>query len=90
MALALAGKPAEARAFLAKALALNPSAATQVNYSLLNGARIETILGNQDRAAEYLDEIRKKGGFLTPQFLSVDPTFTSLKGNPRFEKLMGK
>ncbi len=90
LALALAGKPAEARAFLAKALALNPSAATQFNYILLNGARIETILGNKDRAAEYLEEIRKKGGFLTPQFLSVDPTFASLKGNPRFEKLLGK
>ena len=54
-----------------KALALNPSAATQFNYILLNGARIETILGNKDRAAEYLEAIRKKGAFLTPQFLSV-------------------
>jgi tetratricopeptide (TPR) repeat protein len=90
LALALAGKPAEARASLAKALALNPSAATQFNYILLNGARIETILGNKDRAAEYLEAIRKKGGFLTPQFLSVDPTFASLKGNARFEKLLGK
>ena len=90
LALALAGKPAEARASLAKALALNPSATTQYNYILLNGARIETILGNKDRAAEYLEEVRKEGGFLTPQFLSVDPTFVSLKGNPRFEKLLAK
>ena len=69
---------------------LNPSAATQFNYILLNGARIETVLGNKDRAAEYLEEIRKKGGFLTPQFLSVDPTFASLKGNPEVREAAGE
>ena len=90
LVLALAGKPAEARVYLAKALALNPSAATQFNYILLNGARVERSWVNKDRAAEYLEEVRQKGGFLTPQFLPVDPTYRSLKGNPRFEALMGK
>ena len=90
LVLAFAGKPAEARAASAKALALDPSAATQHIYILLNAARIEIILGNKDHAVDYIEQIRRDGGFLTPQFLAADPTFASLKGNARFEKLLGK
>ncbi len=76
---------------LAKALRLIPARPTQHNYILLNAARIETGRW-ATRSARWtiIEEIRKTGGFLTPQYLAVDPTFTSLKGNPRFEKLLGK
>ena len=86
--LAYAGKAAEARAAYGRALTLDLSAAVQHNYILLNAARTELVLGNQARALDFIEEIRKYGGFLTPQYLAVDPTFASLKGNPRFEKLL--
>jgi len=88
--LALTGKSSDARAAAVRALALDPRVTTQRSYVLLNAARLETILGDKDRAIEYIEEVRKTGGILTPQFLSLDPTFASLKGNPRFEKLLGK
>ena len=89
--LAYGGQGAEARAALERRLRLIDRRPRQRDYILLNAARIETILGNKERAIDYLEEIRKTGGILTPQFLArCDPTFASLKGNPRFEKLLGK
>ncbi len=86
--LALAGKAAEARAALANGIAVSRNGTTQHFYIVLNAARIETILGNKDRAIEYIEEIRKGGGYLAPKYLAQDPTFASLKGNPRFEALL--
>jgi serine/threonine-protein kinase len=86
--LALAGKGAEARLALSKSIALSIAGTTQHYYILLNAARIETILGNKERAIEYIEEIRKGGGYLAPRYLALDPTFASLEGNPRFEKLL--
>ena len=86
--LAMAGKAAEAEVLLAKALELAAAGTTQHYYILLNAARIETVLGNKDRAIDFIEESRKKGGILTPQYLALDPTFASLKGNPRFERLL--
>jgi serine/threonine-protein kinase len=83
-------KPTEARAAAERALTLEPKGTLQRSYILLNVARIELVLGNKERALDILAEIRKSGGFFTPQFLAADPTFVSLKGNPRFEKLLQK
>jgi hypothetical protein len=49
---------------------------------------MELVLGNKERALDVLAQIRKAGGFLTPQYLAVDPDFTLLKGNPRFEAML--
>jgi TolB-like protein/Flp pilus assembly protein TadD len=86
--LALAGKSAEARLALSRGIASSLPGTTQHYYILLNAARIETILGNKDRAIEYIEEIRKGGGYLAPGYLALDPTFASLKGSPRFEALL--
>ena len=86
--LAMAGKAAEADVLLAKAVELAAAVTTQHYYILLNAARIETVLGNKERAIDFIEESRRKGGILTPQYLALDPTFASLKGNPRFEKLL--
>ncbi len=86
--LAAAGKAAEARQQLARAVALGPTATTQSRYVRLNGARIETILGDKAKALDALEAMRKEGGLLTPQWLSVDPTFASLKNEARFKELL--
>ena len=86
--LAMAGKAAEARRCWQRRSPSPPRATTQHYYILLNAARIETVLGNKDRAIDFIEESRRKGGILTPQYLSLDPTFASLKGNPRFERLL--
>ncbi len=59
--LAIKGKAAEARPLLAKAVALAPNATTQHFYILINAARIETVLGNKDRAIDFIEESRRIG-----------------------------
>jgi TolB-like protein/tetratricopeptide (TPR) repeat protein len=88
LVLAYRGRAAEARTALEQALKLEDRRTGQRDYILLNGVRIELALGNKARALDYLEEIRRMGGHLTPFWLTVDPTFTSLKGEPRFEKLL--
>jgi Flp pilus assembly protein TadD len=63
--LAAAGKATEARQQLAQGVALGPTATTQSRYIRLNGARIETILGDKARAPTSSRHIRKEGGLLT-------------------------
>ncbi len=86
--LAFVGKAAEARTAGEKALKLEPRETVQSSYILLNIARMELVLGNKERALDVLAQIRKAGGFLTPQYLAVDPDFTLLKGSPRFEAML--
>jgi tetratricopeptide (TPR) repeat protein len=87
--LAYSGKASEARAAAELALKLNDEwRQRQRGYVLLNAARIELALGNKSRALDHLEASRALGGHLTPQWLMLDPTFASLKGEPRFEKLV--
>jgi hypothetical protein len=39
---------------------------------------------------ELLAKSRMLGGYLSPQFMRLDSTFASLKGNAAFEKLLQK
>jgi serine/threonine-protein kinase len=87
--LAYLGKATEARATSARALEME-AASQQRGYIVLNAARIELALGNPDRAVELLAKSRMLGGYLSPEFLRLDPTFASLKGNAAFEKLLQK
>jgi serine/threonine-protein kinase len=89
LVLAYARKPAEARAAAAKALAVIGADQSAVLYSyvILNAIRIELALGNTNGALDILEREWAVPGMPTFKFLQPDPTFTSLKGNPRFEKL---
>ena len=67
-----------------------PGSPTRTSYDLIMAARVELVLGNQERVLDLLEESRRRGGYLTPDWLALDPTFRGLKGNPRFEKLLAK
>jgi hypothetical protein len=44
-------------------------------------------LGEQNKALDILEFLLKQPYYLTPEWLKIDPNFTSLRGNPRFERL---
>ncbi len=91
LVLALVNKPAEARAAVARALAIKPvndSRRTRA-YAIANAARIELVLGNPDKALDYLEQLFAEG-FGPSDFFPMDPFFRGLRGNPRFETLVAK
>jgi len=85
--LAYLGRGAEARAAMARALAVKTSGNSR-SYVLLNAARIELALGDPGKAVPHLAEAQKIDKGLNGNYLSLDPTFASLKGEPAFERLL--
>lgn len=59
-------------------------------YVALQVARIHTILGNKEKAVDALTSLVRGAYFYTPARLRLEPTFSSLKGTPRFEKLLSE
>jgi eukaryotic-like serine/threonine-protein kinase len=87
--LAFLGRAAEAREAGALALARGRfTTADSRNYVLLLHCRINLALGDTKSALDDIDTLLKRPSMLTPAWLRIDPTFASLKGNPRFEQLV--
>ncbi|MEO6056270.1 MAG: tetratricopeptide repeat protein, partial [Gemmatimonadales bacterium] len=53
-------------------------------------ARIHTIVGNQEKALDRLEQLFGMPYPMSQGWLRVDPSFASLKNNPRFGKLAGR
>jgi hypothetical protein len=51
-------------------------------------ARIYILVGQPEKALDQLEPLLKIPYYLSPGWLRIDPTFASLKGNPRFERLV--
>jgi serine/threonine-protein kinase len=57
-------------------------------YMGIQLARVYTILGEKDKAVETLESLVSSKFYLTPAWLRIDPNFTSLRGMPRFDRLV--
>jgi serine/threonine-protein kinase len=90
--LAVLGRKAEAIASGLRGLALSPLDRDHwfgPYYQQLM-ARIYMMTGEQDKAVDLLETILKEPYFMTPAWLSVDPTWAPLKANPRFQRLIAR
>ena len=52
-------------------------------------ARIYTMVGEYDAAVSRLEYLLSIPGWLTPAWLRIDPDWDPLRGNPRFQRLVG-
>jgi serine/threonine-protein kinase len=87
---AYAGRPAEAASAGERAVALQPlsrDARVGVVY-LHNLACIYALTKQPERAIDVLDTLVSHPGYLSPGWIRIDPTFASLRGNPRFDRLV--
>ncbi len=57
-------------------------------YILHQLARIEIVSGEPEKAIGHLEALLKVPYFLSPGWLKIDPNFTPLRQNPRFQKLV--
>jgi len=57
-------------------------------YIQILRAQIFIILGEQEKALNILEPYLRMPTIRTPAWLSIDPAFAPLRGNPRFEKLL--
>jgi len=89
LALAYSGRKAEAIAEGERGVALLPSERDALNgpYQVHLLARIYLLVGEPEKALDLLEQLLARPYYLSPGWLRVDPTFASLKGNPRFERL---
>jgi serine/threonine-protein kinase len=88
--LAVLGRKAEAIESGLRGLALSPMERDRwfgPYYQQLM-ARIYMMAGEPDKAVDLLETILKEPYFLTPAWLRIDPTWTALRSNPRFQRLV--
>ena len=90
LALATLGRKAEAIAAAERGDQFQPLEKDQNNgpYMRHQLIRVYLVLGENDKALDLLESLVKIPYYLTPQYLSIDPSFAQLRGNPRFEKLL--
>jgi eukaryotic-like serine/threonine-protein kinase len=90
LALAYAGRRAEAIRAGQRAVALMPTAkdaylAPGLQHLLV---RICLLVGESEKALDQLERLLKIPYLLTPGWLKIDPNFAPLRGNPRFQRLV--
>jgi hypothetical protein len=57
---------------------------------LENKAIINALFGDADEAMDILEMLLEMPSFVTPGTLRTNPLLTPLRGNPRFERLIGE
>ena len=70
-------------------MALLPVERDAVNgpYQVHLLARIYLLAGEREKALDLLEQLLARPYYLSPGWLRIDPTFATLKGNARFERL---
>ncbi len=85
--LAYLGRADAARSEIARAMAL--STTSDRAYLSMLGVRVSLALGDTGHALDGIEWLLKQPSPMTQAWLRIDPTFRSLRGNPRFEQLAG-
>jgi len=90
VALAYLGRTAEAIQEGERGLALLPITKDAFSgaYNQHQLVRIYLLVGEPEQALDRLEPLLKIPYYLSPGWLKIDPTFTPLRGNPRFEQLV--
>ena len=90
--LALVGRTAEGVREAEQAVALAASQPKDQNslYSRFQLVRVYIVAGQKEKAIDGLGSLALEQNSVTAGRLRLDPTFASLKGNPRFEKLLAQ
>ena len=57
-------------------------------YNQLQLVRIYMLTGEPDLALDQLEPLLRIPYYLSPGWLGIDPTFDSLRKNPRFHRLL--
>jgi non-specific serine/threonine protein kinase len=87
--LAILGRKAEAEQQLARARELAPAENDLPLGWLLEAIAVaEVRLGNHDKAIAMLEQLLKVHHPITPAWLRIDPNFTPLRGNARFDRIV--
>ncbi|PKL97003.1 MAG: hypothetical protein CVV17_12915 [Gammaproteobacteria bacterium HGW-Gammaproteobacteria-7] len=82
------GRHEEAAREADRAIADTVGASTEnANYTLLQYARVQLAIGNQEKALDGLEKLMTRQYWLTKGHLKSDPMFKPLNGDPRFERL---
>jgi eukaryotic-like serine/threonine-protein kinase len=90
VALAYLGRKDEAMREGQRAVALEPISKNAVDgaYYQHQLVKIYALLGEPDRAIDQLEPLLRVPYCLSREMLRIDPSFDSLRGNPRFQKLL--
>jgi tetratricopeptide (TPR) repeat protein len=90
VALAYLGRTAEAIQEGERGVALLPITKDAYSgaYNQHQLVRIYLLVGEPEQALDRLEPLLKIPYYLSPGWLKIDPTFTPLRGNPRFEQLV--
>jgi tetratricopeptide (TPR) repeat protein len=90
IALAILGRKGEALAEVQRAVAAVPMSADGYSgpYYQHLLVRVYLMNGEPEKALDALEPLLKVPYYLSPGWLRIDPAFASLRGNPRFERLI--
>jgi tetratricopeptide (TPR) repeat protein len=90
LTLAYLGRKADAMREGERGVALLPITRDALGGAYLQHqlARIYLLVGEPEKALDQLEPLLKIPYYLSPGWLKIDPTFSPLGGNPRFERLV--
>jgi serine/threonine-protein kinase len=88
VALAYLGRHDDAIREARRGLAMADSLTANAAYAVHQLARVYLLAGDPEKALDQLDRLLTLPYVVTRRWLTVDPDFAQLRGNPRFERLI--
>jgi tetratricopeptide (TPR) repeat protein len=88
VALAYLGRHDDAIREARRGLAMADSLTANAAYAVHQLARVYLLAGDPEEALDQLDRLLTLPYVVTRRWLTVDPDFAQLRGNPRFERLI--